>query len=49
MQSTIFYQPSISNSRLTERSRITERFVPKHAYNVEDLETNFGKKETLNR
>ena len=36
---------------MTERSRVTHREVPKHAYNVKDLqpEPNFGKKETLQR
>jgi hypothetical protein len=39
----------MANSRLTERSKITERYVPKHAYNMEDIENNFGKKDILSR
>lgn len=51
MQSSIFYEPTLGNSRMSERSRITHKEIPKHAYNVKDLQTeaNFGKKETLNR
>ena len=38
MQSSIFYEPTLGNSRMSERSRITHKEVPKHAYNVKDLQ-----------
>lgn len=35
LQSTIFYEPTPSCSRMGERPKITERHVPKHAYSAE--------------
>jgi hypothetical protein len=49
LQSSIFYEPPPSTPNPAERPRITQRVVPKHAYNAAELSANFGKKETLNR
>ena len=48
MKSTIFSNDYGEDSRITERTRMVEKNIPKHA-SKEDASYNFGRKETLAR